>query len=87
MEEGGRLRVSTRCNKEEIIIEISDSGCGIPSELVEKVFEPYFTTKHEGTGLGLAMSAKIIQDHNGTMELESSEKRGTTVTVRLPVHG
>jgi two-component system sensor histidine kinase HydH len=86
MEDGGRLHVSTRCNQDEIIIEVSDSGCGIPPELVEKVFEPYFTTKHDGTGLGLAMSAKIIQDHNGTMELASREKSGTTVTVRLPVH-
>ena len=86
MEDGGRLSVSTRCNQEEIIIEISDSGCGIPSELVEKVFEPYFTTKQDGTGLGLAMSTKIVQDHHGRMTLESREKVGTTVTVRLPVH-
>jgi two-component system sensor histidine kinase HydH len=86
MEDGGRLSVSTRCTQEEIIIEISDSGCGIPSELVEKVFEPYFTTKQDGTGLGLAMSTKIVQDHHGRMTLESTEKAGTTVTVRLPVH-
>ena len=86
MEEGGRLIVSSRCSEEEIIIDIGDSGCGIPPEFVEKVFEPYFTTKQDGTGLGLAMSARIIQDHNGTITLESGVKQGTTVTVRLPVH-
>jgi two-component system sensor histidine kinase HydH len=86
MEQGGRLIVSSRCSGGEIIVEISDSGCGIPSEIVEKVFEPYFTTKQDGTGLGLAMSARIIQDHNGTISLESRVKQGTTVTVRLPVH-
>lgn len=86
MEEGGRLIVSTRCSHEEILIEVSDTGCGISPDLVDKVFEPYFTTKQDGTGLGLAMSAKIVQDHNGTMSLESSEEGGTTVTVKLPVH-
>jgi signal transduction histidine kinase len=78
--------VSSRCIEGEIVVEIGDSGCGIPSDLVEKVFEPYFTTKKDGTGLGLAMSARIIQDHNGSITLESKEKQGTTVTVRLPVH-
>ena len=86
MEEGGRLIVSSRCMEEEIVVQIGDSGCGIPPDLVEKVFEPYFTTKEDGTGLGLAMSARIIQGHNGSITLESREKQGTTVTVRLPGH-
>ncbi|MBT8347170.1 MAG: PAS domain-containing protein [Desulfofustis sp.] len=86
MEEGGRLIVSTFCSEDEIIVEIGDSGRGIPPDLVEKVFEPYFTTKQDGTGLGLAMSTKIIHDHSGRMTLESHENQGTTVTVRLPVH-
>ena len=86
MEEGGRLKVSTHCSGDGIKIEISDTGSGIAPEFVEKVFDPYFTTKPDGTGLGLAMSAKIIQDHNGRITIKSSGKDGTTVTVRLPSH-
>ena len=86
MEEGGRLSITTVCSDTEVRIEINDTGCGIPPEIVDKVFEPYFTTKHEGTGLGLAMSSRIIDDHNGTISLESDKEKGTTVTVCLPVH-
>ena len=85
MDEGGRLKVSTICVGDEIKIEVSDTGCGIPPEFLEKVFEPYFTTKPDGTGLGLAMSAKIIQDHNGSMTMVSRTENGTTVIVKLPV--
>lgn len=86
MEEGGRLSISTLCTDREVTIEIADSGCGIPAEQADKVFDPYFTTKHEGTGLGLAMSARIVQDHNGTISLASRPKEGTTVTVKLPLY-
>ena len=85
MDEGGRLKVSTVSVGDEIKIEVSDTGCGIPPKFLEKVFEPYFTTKPDGTGLGLAMSAKIIQDHNGSMTIDSSTENGTTVIVKLPV--
>ena len=84
METGGRLTVSTRCNESQVTITIGDSGCGIPADLQDKVFEPYFTTKSDGTGLGLAMSARIIHDHNGSITMESREHEGTTVTVGLP---
>ncbi len=84
MESGGTLRISTVCTGGTARIEISDSGCGIGADLKEKVFEPYFTTKHDGTGLGLAMSAKIIADHAGSVVIESEEARGTTVIVELP---
>ena len=86
MGEGGTLTLSTHCSDGDITVEISDSGCGIPREIVERVFEPYFTTKHEGTGLGLAMSARIAHDHNGSIQLKSAEEEGTTVTVTLPYH-
>ena len=86
MGEGGELTISTNCSGRYITIKISDRGCGIPPETIDKVFEPYFTTKHEGTGLGLAMSARIIHDHHGTISLESGEKEGITVTVKLPSH-
>jgi two-component system sensor histidine kinase HydH len=83
-ESGGTLVISTSCSRSMTRIEISDSGCGIRADLKEKVFEPYFTTKHDGTGLGLAMSAKIIADHNGSIAIESEVGSGTTVVVELP---
>ena len=86
MEEGGRLTISSRCSDREVTIGITDSGCGIPAEQADKVFEPYFTTKHDGTGLGLAMSARIVQDHNGTIALQSRPQEGTTVTVKIPIY-
>lgn len=86
MEEGGRLTISSRCSDREVTIGITDSGCGIPAEQADKVFEPYFTTKHDGTGLGLAMSTRIVQDHNGTIALQSRPQEGTTVTVKIPIY-
>lgn len=86
MDDGGTLNITTQCSVNEVTIEVSDSGCGIPADQVDKVFEPYFTTKYEGTGLGLAMSARIVQDHNGTISLSSRPGSGTTLTVTLPAH-
>jgi len=68
-----------------IKIEVKDNGKGIPREDLEKVLDPYFTTKPDGTGLGLALAYKIIDEHNGTIHFDSTEGQGTTVSVRLPV--
>jgi len=68
-----------------IRIEVKDNGMGIPQESIDKVLDPYFTTKPEGTGLGLALAYKIIDEHNGTIRFESIEGQGTTVLVTLPV--
>ena len=65
-------------------IEISDTGSGIPSENLSKIFEPYFSTKETGTGLGLAIVQKIVEVHGGTIEVESKEGEGTKFTVKLP---
>ncbi len=86
MDRGGTLEVSTSCTDQLVTISIRDSGCGIPDEIRERIFEPYFTTKHEGTGLGLAMSAKIIADHNGHISIDSEVGAGTTVLVKLPCY-
>lgn len=64
--------------------EISDTGVGIPQENLEKIFEPYFSTKETGTGLGLAIVQKIVESHNGMIDLRSEEGNGTTFTVKLP---
>ncbi|HYG24984.1 MAG TPA: ATP-binding protein [Verrucomicrobiae bacterium] len=65
-------------------IRISDTGAGIPAEKVPHIFEPFFTTKQHGTGLGLAVTRKIVHEHHGTISVESSAGSGTTFTVLLP---
>ena len=71
---------------EMVIIEVRDTGSGIASEDLDKVLDPYFTTKSDGTGLGLALAYKIIDEHRGTIRFASSEGKGTTVMVSLPIH-
>jgi len=87
MEHGGSLKVRAHRGKKENIvdIEIEDTGVGIPAELLERVLDPYFTTKPDGTGLGLAMVYKIIDEHGGTIKFDSETGKGTTVTVSLPI--
>ena len=69
-----------------IHIQIDDTGCGIAKAIQPKIFEPFFTTKEtgKGTGLGLAIVAQVVEDHQGTIRVESKEGKGTTFTVSLP---
>jgi len=69
---------------EFVRFDISDTGTGIPKENLSKIFEPYFSTKETGTGLGLAIVHKIVDVHNGTIDVESGEGEGTKFTVKLP---
>jgi len=66
-------------------IRISDTGPGIPLELREKIFRLYFTTKKEGSGIGLAMTFRIVQLHDGTIDFTSEPGKGTTFFIRLPI--
>ncbi|MBU1534125.1 response regulator, partial [Myxococcota bacterium] len=66
-------------------IEISDTGTGIPPEQIQKIFDPYYTTKSEGSGLGLALSISIIRKHGGILDVRSTVGEGTTFTILLPV--
>jgi signal transduction histidine kinase len=87
MEQGGVLRVSADFeNPPWVTIRVSDTGCGIKPEDVQKIFVPLFTTKGEGkgTGLGLSISQDIIKSHNGTIEVDSAPGKGTTFVIRLP---
>ncbi len=82
---GGQIRVSTLRDSSHVFLRISDNGVGIAPEHIEKVFEPFWTTKgYHGLGMGLASSVGIVSDHNGEISLESAPDKGTTVTVRLP---
>ena len=81
---GGKLTVKLSSEADYVKINISDTGEGIPFENLEKIFEPYFSTKETGTGLGLAIVKKIVDDHNGKIEVESEENQGTEFTVKLP---
>lgn len=71
--------------KQAVMITIQDNGCGIPPDVMERLFLPFVTTKKDGTGLGLAWSHKIIQEHQGTITVVSTEGYGTTFTILLPV--
>jgi len=68
-------------------IRVSDSGGGITPENMSRLFEPFFTTKQNGTGLGLAVTRRIIEEHNGTIQVDSQAGKGTTFTVMLPMKG
>jgi signal transduction histidine kinase len=67
------------------MMEISDTGYGIPKEIQDKVFNPFFTSKENGTGLGLSIVKKIISLHHGRIELESKPNQGTTFSIFLPI--
>lgn len=85
-ETGGTLSVDTSFDEDSICVRISDTGTGIPEEIQNKIFEPFFTTKAagKGTGLGLAIAAQVVEDHKGTIHVQSQEGKGTTFTVQLP---
>ncbi|MEM7247100.1 MAG: ATP-binding protein [Acidobacteriota bacterium] len=87
MPDGGRLTISTRASPTGALLEIADTGRGIPREDLDRVFDPFFTTKEvwESTGLGLSVCYSIIESHGGHMEIDSEIGRGTTVTLDLPL--
>ncbi len=84
-QEKSKIEFFMECTDEKFILKISDNGCGMDEETASKVFEPYFTTKATGTGLGLTMAYKIIREFNGDISVESQKGVGTTFTIRLPV--
>jgi signal transduction histidine kinase len=85
MPNGGELRLRSSTTRDTAEIRISDTGAGIPPELREKIFRLYFTTKKGGSGIGLAMTFRIIQLHDGTIDFSSEPGKGTTFVIRLPI--
>jgi two-component system, NtrC family, sensor kinase len=86
MPNGGRLTIATTARDSRVLLRVTDTGCGIKEELLEKIFEPFFTTQPvgKGTGLGLSVTFGIVEQHNGSLEVESKEGQGSTFTICLP---
>jgi signal transduction histidine kinase len=84
MPEGGRLEIRASSQDDLVTVECTDTGSGIPKAVVGKIFEPLFTTKAKGIGLGLAMSKNIMERHGGDIGVQSKEGKGTTFTLSLP---
>jgi diguanylate cyclase (GGDEF)-like protein len=85
MEEQGRTTIRLYEHKKNACLEIEDSGKGIASELIDKIFLPFYTSKDNGTGLGLSICHKIVQDHNGSIHVESTPGKGTKFKIQFPV--
>ncbi len=85
MPEGGTLRVELEENRKFAVLRIADEGHGIPEEIREKIFDLYFTTKSGGSGIGLAMTYRILQLHYGSIEVQSNPGRGTEFQLRIPL--
>ena len=85
MPDGGTLFITARRDEGNAVIEIRDEGGGIPREVQEKIFELYFTTKKDGSGIGLAQTYQIMQWHYGSIDFETIEGKGTTFRLRLPL--
>lgn len=85
MEDGGTVTVTSSQRGDDIIVTISDTGPGIPSDVMSKLFVPFFTTRKSGSGLGLAVTRRIVENHGGEITAESEPGQGTSFMVRLPI--
>jgi signal transduction histidine kinase len=87
VEAGGEIRITTRRHPERaecVQLIVADSGCGMPSAVLPRIFDPFFSTKPGGTGLGLSVSDGIVREHGGTIDVESTPGQGTRFTITLP---
>ncbi|MDD9269103.1 ATP-binding protein [Paenibacillus sp. GCM10023248] len=88
MPDGGEIRIAAaRPNPDTILVQVMDQGKGIPEEAIAKIGSPFYTTKENGTGLGMMATMKIIESHGGTVRISSREGKGTTISIHLPIAG
>jgi signal transduction histidine kinase len=92
MSQGGKLmarvrRIESSSRQSQLVVEVSDTGVGIPPEILARVMDPFFTTKEEGkgTGLGLAICKRIVHEHHGSIHIESEVGKGTCIRIVLPI--
>jgi signal transduction histidine kinase len=85
MEKSGHIEIHERRQDAVVIIDVQNDGPGIAEALIEKIFQPFFTTKEDGTGLGLSIATRIIEEHRGHLSVSSSGVRGVMFTITLPV--
>src|SRR5207249_6359667 len=83
---GGVLSVQTSPVVEGVVVSVADTGGGIPQEQINRIFEPFYTTKKKGTGLGLMIVQRIVRAHGGRIDLESHVGKGTVFRIWLPLH-
>jgi PAS domain S-box-containing protein len=86
MEAGKKIGVASFVEDDQIFIQVSDSGPGVPQEIRDKIFDPYFTTKHEGTGIGLSLCHRIINDHGGSLAVSDSDLGGAEFRIAIPIN-
>jgi two-component system sensor histidine kinase HydH len=84
MPDGGTLRITAGTDSKKVMISVFDDGQGIRQEDMGRIFEPFFTTKARGTGLGLALCKKIVEEHGGKITVQSVVGEGTTVSMTIP---
>jgi signal transduction histidine kinase len=81
---GAEVMLATRRDAKGVAVQVTDTGSGMTADVVERLFEPYFSTKKAGTGLGLAIARRIVEEHGGTIAVSSEPGKGTQFTIRLP---
>src|SRR5678815_969057 len=84
MPDGGTLSINSKWTEETLQLEITDTGQGIPEDQIKKIFEPFYTTKEQGLGLGMPYAKKIIEEHGGSLSLNSKAGEGTSIRITLP---
>lgn len=84
MPNGGELELTAEAREDSVVITVRDTGAGIPPEILPRIFEPFFSTKEEGTGIGLYVTQRIIESHRGTIKCTSQVGKGTTFTIEIP---
>jgi signal transduction histidine kinase len=85
MPDGGRLTLEAKAARGDLILEVTDNGAGIAKEVLPRIFEPYFTTKTRGSGLGLVIARRIVEAHGGSLTAESEAGRGSRFRIAIPL--